>query len=274
MGGGKGRHQRHERHDVTEVTSGDGYAAAQKALSGETAAWKLYRVVVTVEDAETAPQGQVKLSFPCAQEPKVYRVNDSGTKVTITGEYKDGYYVFNTSRLGLFAIVGGSFTDVPDGAYYEQAITWALTHQPQVTNGTGGGQFSPNATVDRGQTVTFLWRAAGCPEPTGTINPFTDVKSTDYYYKAVLWAVETGVTNGTSATTFSPKDPVKRNQVVTFLWRTLGEPGKTGAGAWYADAENWANANGLLTGTAQSYTGGADCPRCDVVLYLWRALAG
>ena len=166
------------------------------------------------------------------------------------------------------------FSDVPDSAYYVDAVNWAYYHEPQITDGTGHGKFSPEAPVDRGQTVTFLWRAAGKPEPQTKVNPFKDVKETDYFYKAVLWAVEKGITNGTNrdGTKFSPKDPVKRNQLVTFLWRSLDRPGDTGSSVWYEDAERWANENGLLTGTAVAYQGKDNCPRQDVVLYLYRAL--
>ena len=113
----------------------------------------------------------------------------------------------------------------------------------------------------------------GQPSPKSNTNPFSDVKSSDFYYKPVLWAVEQGITNGTSATTFSPNGKVTRGQMATFLYRTMGEPGKTGAGAWYSDAENWANRQGLLIGTAVSYTTNGDCPRSDVVFYLWKAFS-
>ena len=113
----------------------------------------------------------------------------------------------------------------------------------------------------------------GEPEPATRSNPFNDVRESDYFYKAVLWAVENGITDGTSETTFSPTNPVTRGQMITFLWRTIGKPGETGAGPWYADAENWGNNNGYLSGTAELYTTGAECPRGDVVYYLWQAVA-
>ena len=162
------------------------------------------------------------------------------------------------------------FRDVPSDAYYAAAVDWAVGQG--ITNGTSATAFSPLGNVTRAQAVTFLWRAQGCPEPQSADSPFTDVREPDaWYYHAVLWAVEQGITNGTSATIFSPEQNVTRGQMLTFLYRSLGEPGKTGAGAWYADAERWASANGLLDGTAVPYTTGGECPRSDVVYYLWKA---
>ena len=114
-----------------------------------------------------------------------------------------------------------AFTDVPSNAYYYEAVLWAVEYG--ITTGTGDGTtFKPNEYCTRGQVVTFLWRAMEKPEPTETENPFVDVKSSDYFYKAVLWAVEKGITTGTGdGTTFKPNEYCTRGQVVTFLWRTL-----------------------------------------------------
>ncbi len=166
------------------------------------------------------------------------------------------------------------FTDVPAGAYYHGAVCWAV--EKGVTNGVSATEFAPASTVTRAQAVTFLWRAAGKPAPTSSVNPFEDVKkgeNTDWYYDAVLWAVEKGITNGTSATTFSPDDPVTRGQMATFLWRTLGKPGDTGSLVWYADAVAWADSRGVTDGTAEAFTVDGACPRSDVVFYLYNALA-
>ncbi len=122
--------------------------------------------------------------------------------------------------------------------------------------------------------MTFLWRVKGCPEPGSPDSDFSDVQNPSaWYYKAVLWAVEQGITNGTGNGQFSPDKGVTRGQMITFLYRAMGEPGKTGAGEWYADAENWARQNGLLEGTAAAYETNGDCPRSDVVYYLWKQLA-
>ena len=109
------------------------------------------------------------------------------------------------------------FTDVKDGAYYYQAVLWAV--EKGITTGTSATTFRPDATCTRGQIVTFLWRFNEQPEPTKTDNPFTDVPVGQYYYTAVLWAVEKGVTKGTSADKFSPDSTCTRAQIVTFLYR-------------------------------------------------------
>ena len=122
-----------------------------------------------------------------------------------------------------FGASAAGFQDVKPGAYYYDAVDWAVNHDPQITNGTGNGLFSPDNTCRRCEVVTFLWRAFGAEKMTGE-NPFADVKTTDYFYDAVLWAVEKGVTNGTDATHFSPDNPCTREQVATFLWRASEKP--------------------------------------------------
>jgi len=166
------------------------------------------------------------------------------------------------------------FTDVKSGAYYENPVIWALNNG--ITTGTSATTFAPNETCTRGQVVTFLWRANGSPKPTSSKNPFTDVKSTDYFYKAVLWAVEKGITNGTSATTFSPNEKCTSGQVVTFLWRSNGKPQANGtsslavqhSGKFYTDAVAWADSMGLLSGIA--FDPNQNSPRADIVTYLYR----
>ena len=168
------------------------------------------------------------------------------------------------------------FTDVPADAYYYDSVLWA--YENGVTKGTSDTEFSPTATCTRGQVVTFLWRAKGCPEPTGTVNPFTDVTEKDYFYKAVLWAVENGITNGTSATTFGPKDTCTSGHVLTFLWRANGKPAAVGkstldaanAGQWYSKAVAWADTTGLLSGMGDGFSVMNQSPRADIVTYLYR----
>ena len=114
------------------------------------------------------------------------------------------------------------FVDIKDGTYFYDAVLWAVENG--ITVGTGDGTtFSPNADCTRAQIMTFLWRAAGSPEPSATTHSFTDVNMDGYYGNAVLWAVENGITNGTTATTFSPDNNCTRAQIVTFLWRFMGE---------------------------------------------------
>ena len=168
------------------------------------------------------------------------------------------------------------FTDVASSAYYYDAVLWAVVND--ITNGTSATTFSPNADVSRAQMVTFLWRAAGSPKATGA-NPFTDVKSGDYYYDAVLWAVASGVTNGTTATTFSPEAAVSRAQAVTFQWRAAGSPSASADGfadvavdAYYADAVAWAVANEITNGmSATSFGPDVTVIRAQAVTFLYRA---
>ena len=170
------------------------------------------------------------------------------------------------------------FTDVVEGKFYYDAVLWAVAHEPQITNGTDATHFSPDATCTRGQVVTFLWRAKGCPEPTKTDSPFTDVTG-GFYYKAVLWAVENEITNGTSATTFGPNDGCTRGQVVTFLWRTEGKPEPTTennpfedvTGGFYYKAVLWAVENGITAGMDTTHFAPANtCTRGQIVTFLYR----
>ena len=170
------------------------------------------------------------------------------------------------------------FRDVGKYDYYYNAVKWAL--KKDITSGTGRYTFSPDAACTRAQTVTFLWRAAGSPRPVSTVNPFTDVHYGDYFYQAVLWAVENGITMGTSATTFSPDATVTRAQVVTFLWRANGQPAAWNSGftdvsadAYYAKAVAWAVQNGITTGTGFGvFSPDAACTRAQIVTFLYRYL--
>ena len=165
---------------------------------------------------------------------------------------------------------GSDFSDVPADAYYAPAVKWAVSRG--ITSGTGGNNFSPDMSVNRGQAVTFLWRAAGQPKPIATVNPFTDVAVGAYYYDAVLWAVQQGITNGTSETTFSPDNPLNRDQLLTFLCRANG--GYAGGADWSKLAVDWANNRGLLEGVPGPFVAAAECPRSEVVYYLWKNYNG
>ena len=171
------------------------------------------------------------------------------------------------------------FTDVPEGAYYYDPVYWAVANG--VTDGTSEMEFSPGRTVTRGEMVTFLWRAAGSPEPAATVNPFTDVGVDDYYYTAVLWAVENGITDGVSATEFDPDGQCTRAQMVTFLWRAAGEPDPAATSnpftdvdgeEYYYEAVLWAVANGVTDGTSDTtFDPALSCTRAQAVTFLYRA---
>ena len=174
-----------------------------------------------------------------------------------------------------------TFVDVPAGAYYYDAVNWAVSKG--ITNGTGvdeqgNNYFSPDASCTRAQAVTFLWRAAGSPEPSSTSNPFTDVPTGEYYYKAVLWAVEKGITKGVSDTEFSPNTTCNRAQIVTFLHRYEGEPKAEGqsfndvpANEYYYAPVIWAVSKGVTNGTGGGkFSPLADCTRGQIVTFLYR----
>lgn len=170
------------------------------------------------------------------------------------------------------------FTDVAQGAYYYNAVQWAVGKK--ITSGTSATTFTPDGICTRAQTVTFLWRSQGSPKAAGAENPFTDVSKDAYYYDAVLWAVEQGITNGTSATTFSPDATVTRGQTAAFLWRVAKQPqvdqtanpfADVTQDAYYYNAVLWAVAKGITNGTsATTFSPDQGCTRAQIVTFLWR----
>lgn len=212
----------------------------------------------------------------------------NGNTVKLTDEGDDKYtFIMPASRVGIEAIFKAiketpvnPFYNVSESDYYYDAVLWAVENG--VTNGTNaeGTIFTPEATVTRAQMVTFLWRAHGAPKSTG-INPFMDVSASDYYYDAVLWAVANGVTNGTSATTFSPNMDVTRAQAVTFQWRAAGSPVVSSSNfddvdtnAYYANAVTWGAANGITNGTGgNNFSPNVAVSRAQAVTFLYRELA-
>lgn len=169
-----------------------------------------------------------------------------------------------------------SFVDVAKSDYYYDAVKWAVDNG--VTTGVTDTIFAPGNPCTRAQTVTFLWRAAGMPQAANRVNPFTDVSVNDYYYEAVLWAVENGITGGTTATTFSPNATCTRAQVVTFLWRYSKEDASilpmftdVAEGDYYYGAVAWAVENGVTTGvTDTTFAPGNPCTRGQIVTFLYR----
>ena len=162
-------------------------------------------------------------------------------------------------------------------AYYYEAVKWA--QEKGITGGIGNGLFGPDQPCTRAQIVTFLWRAAGSPEPK-TMSSFSDVSTDSYYETAVLWAVENGITKGTSDTTFSPDATCSRAQIVTFLWRSQKSPAvgslnpftDVSANAYYIDAVLWAVDENITKGTtATTFSPDADCTRAQIVTLLYRA---
>ena len=171
----------------------------------------------------------------------------------------------------------GVFVDVATGSYYEDAVDWAVENG--ITQGTDDTHFSPDGICTRAQAVTFLWRAAGSPEPETRAMPFADVPAGSYYYDAVLWAVENGITEGTSDTRFSPNATCTRAQIVAFLWRSEKSPAASSrnpfadvkSSAYYADAVLWAVKENITKGTTSTtFSPNADCTRAQIVTFLWR----
>ena len=189
----------------------------------------------------------------------------------------------NLAKHTYWAEYGRVFDDVEIGAYYEIPVQWAVENG--ITNGYGSDNiFNPEGTCTRGQIVTFLWRANGSPEPASLENPFTDVSADEYYYKAVLWAVENGITSGYgSDDIFNPDGECTRGQVATFLWRAEGKPDMSHAtnpftdmaeGAYYYDAVLWAVENGITNGYGSDTIFNPDgiCTRGQIVTFLYRAM--
>ena len=185
----------------------------------------------------------------------------------------DSYY-----RPANAVVICNYFQDVSATDFFAHPVLWALENN--ITTGTSATTFGPNGECLRAHVVTFLWRAAGCPEPTATENPFVDVKEGDFFHKAVLWAVENGITNGVDATHFGPTVPCNRAQVVTFLYRAMQSPavGTTAcpftdvvAGQWYEPAVLWAVENGITNGlSADTFGVDTTCNRAQVVTFLYR----
>ena len=171
------------------------------------------------------------------------------------------------------------FDDVPEDAYYNDAVYWAVRRG--VTSGVGGNRFAPDETCTRAQIVTFLWNTAGNPEPKSLTVPFADVSADAYYYKALCWATENEITYGTSDTTFSPDGIVTRSQAVALMWRVAGSPDASAdetftdvpADAYYAAAVRWAVANDITAGTGGNrFSPLAPCTRAQIVALLYNQL--
>lgn len=214
-------------------------------------------------------------------------VDQNGNRLTLTdkGERKysfsmpDGKVIITVSFRQIQEKHNISFADVPSTAYYAEAVQWAV--EKGITEGTGANTFSPNLSCTRAQMVTFLWRAAGCPKPNNTGDvQFADIDRNAYYYEAVLWAVEQGITNGTGNGAFKPNATVTRGQTAAFLYRAAGSPSvnaKPGftdihVNDYYADAVAWAEKNGITSGVGEArYNPSGRCTRAQIVSFLYRS---
>ena len=234
--------------------------------------------------------GRLTISIPYTPEKgedtstlSAWYIQDDGSIENKGGSYdaKSGCFVFETDHLSRYLLVHTEqvmgFTDVPANAWYAGAVAWAV--EQGITSGTSDTTFSPNVSCTRAQMVTFLWRASGTPE-IGTTSPFSDVSADAYYYDAVLWAVEQGITGGTGDGKFSPDAPCTRAQMATFLWRANGSPKVTGttpfsdvsAGTYYCNAVLWAYEQNITNGTGGGkFSPDAPCTRAQMVQMLKNA---
>ena len=234
--------------------------------------------------------GRLTISIPYIPEKgedtstlAVWYIRDNGSIENKGGSYdaKSGCFVFETDHLSRYLLVHTEqvmgFTDVPANSWYAGAVAWAV--EQGITSGTSDTTFSPNVSCTRAQMVTFLWRASGTPE-IGTTSPFSDVSADAYYYDAVLWAVEQGITGGTGDGKFSPDAPCTRAQMATFLWRANGSPKVTGttpfsdvsAGTYYCNAVLWAYEQNITNGTGGGkFSPDAPCTRAQMVQMLKNA---
>lgn len=243
---------------------------------------------VTVQPTSASEGAKVNITTKpnSGYEVGTITVTDKDSKQIILTDAGDSKYTFIMPRSNVdvnveFVLIQTipntfNFTDVQFSAYYYDAVLWAVDQG--ITTGTSATTFSPNASCTRAQMVTFLWRAAGSPKVSGS-NPFSDVQSGAYYYDAVMWAVEEGITTGTSASTFSPDATVTRAQTVTFLYRAAGSPEADGSSpfvdvasnAYYANAVQWAVEKNVTTGTSTTtFSPNDNCTRAQIVTFLYR----
>ena len=212
----------------------------------------------------------IKMTY--SSDPKTANLNQKDM-------FRVSYEVASVALTALKPEPVNPFADIFEGDYYYAPILWAVENG--ITNGVDASHFGPAAVCNRAQVVTFLWRAAGCPEPNASKHPFVDVEAGSFYYKAMLWAVEKGITNGVDATHFDPHGQCNRAQVVTFLWRAKGCPEPelrehpftdVEEGSFYHKATLWAVENNITNGmSANSFAPALTCTRGQVVTFLYRA---
>lgn len=265
-------------YSVSVSRPSDGSYAGGKVTVTPTSASKGDRVTLTVKPNSGYELESLVVTDSKGKELELTKVNDNRYTFTMPAGKVEVTPVFVKSGQAS-AVPQAGFSDVPAGAFFADAVAWAVARG--VTNGTTATTFSPYASCTRAQMVTFLWRAAGSPAPKGTAKGFTDISAGAYYYNAVLWAVEQGITSGTTAETFSPDATCTRAQTVTFLYRSAGSPAAESAGfsdvdggAYYANAVAWAVAQGVTNGTtAATFSPNSNCTRGQIVTFLYRYMA-
>ena len=274
-------------------SSGGGSSSGGSSSGGSTVSGATYPIslpgstangTVTVSPADAAKGSRVTVTATPADGyvlDKLMVTDASGNLLGLTNQ-GGGKFTFTmpgsavTVQAAFGKESGGVFADVLNSAYYADAVKWAVAQG--ITNGKGSGLFGSNDACTRAQIVTFLWRAAGSPAPKMAFNPFSDVSPDAYYYQAVLWAVENGITGGMGNGRFSPDGTCTRGQSVTFLYRAAGAPAVSGssfqdvpASAYCADAVAWAVKNGITQGTgAGAFSPNGGCTRAQIVTFLYR----
>lgn len=229
-----------------------------------------------------------ELSYECdngdvaevSYDGKVTGVGEGNANVTVIAAGSENYNEANI--IVEITVVAkkakeNPFTDVKESEYYYDAVLWA--YENGITSGATATTFNPEETCTRAQIVTFIWRAMGEPEPESDSNPFTDIKYSEYYYKAILWAYQNGIANGITSTTFQPDSIVTRAQAVTFLWRAEGKPDASvenpftdvKEAEYYYDAVLWAYENNITTGVTETlFKPASTCTRAQIVTFLYR----
>ena len=251
---------------VKSAKNGDVTASHKSAAKGTTITLTVDPDKGYVLDTLTVLDGKDK-EIKLTEKNGKYTFTMPASKVTVAAMFKAEQ---STGK--------NPFTDVPAGSYYEDAVIWAV--DKGITTGTSATTFNPNGICTRAQAVTFLWRAAGSPAAKSSAMPFADVKAGSYYETAVLWAVENGITKGTSDTMFSPDATCTRAQIVTFLWRSQKSPAAgmanpfadVAADTYYIDAVLWAVKHNITVGTTFSiFSPDEECTRAQIVTFLYRA---
>lgn len=280
-----------DRIDVSVARMTDGTTDELSALLAQDAA--VFQVTVAINGVEIHNfDGALTVTFTVPNltridDPHVLHILSNGSREYYAPSQVAGNQITidGIRSLSVMAVIPGSlvpqatgdpFTDVSDGDYFHDAVLWAV--EEGITAGISETIFGSDLACTRGQMVTFLWRAAGSPIPNAAGSPFQDVTESDYFYNAVLWAVENGITAGSSETAFAPDDTVTRGQAVTFLWRAAGSPAASGssftdvpADAWYAQAVAWAAAQGITSGTGDdTFSPEAPCTRAQIVTFLFQ----
>lgn len=266
-----------------EPSSGGGSSSSSRRYDVSAPSVKHGDVTVSPKSASKGDTVTITVKPDSGYELDTLTVKDaSGSKIKVKDK-GDGKFTFTmpASKVTVSAefaeIETLDFADVSTDAYYYEAVKWAA--KKGITGGTGDGTFNPNGACTRAHIVTFLWRAAGSPEPKSTVS-FADVPAGSYYAKAVAWAVENGITLGTGDGTFSPNATCTRAQSVTFLYRAMGTAPTTVNGftdvtadAFYADAVAWAVESGVTNGTsASTFSPNNGCTRAQIVTFLYRTM--